>query len=43
MGKAITEVFNSPVCVNSFLLEGKKKASQFVIPIITSLLVEKEI
>lgn len=42
MGKAITEVFNYPVCLSSFLLEGKK-APQFVMPIITSLLVEKEI
>ena len=38
MGKAIIKVFNSPVFLNSFLLEGKKKkAPQFVIPIITSL------
>lgn len=43
MEKAIIEVLNCPVCLNTFLLELKKKAPQFVIPIITSLVVENEI
>lgn len=41
--KAIVEVLNCPVWLNAFLLGKKKKALQFVIPIVTFLVVEKEI